>query len=111
MKNRSPFLPGALALCALVLFAAPARAGQYPITIAAPGASVSATVYAPQNQAIRMSVTIPQGQTKHYALEDAASYEFRLSFCGKTHVVRWNRSGAGVVVTVRGCDDFGIAGR
>ncbi|MDQ2992398.1 MAG: hypothetical protein M3R30_06210 [Candidatus Eremiobacteraeota bacterium] len=99
----------AAALLAGALSASPSRAaGQYPIKIETKAEAVSIIAYAPQNQAIRMSVWVPRESTRTYALENADYYEFRITLCGKTHTSRWNRGGTGVVVTIHGCDSYGL---
>lgn len=91
--------------CAVLLTAAPSHAaGQYAIKIETKSEAAAVTAYAPANSAIRMTVHVPSHTTRAYALENADYYEFRLTVCGKAHTTRWNRGGAGVHVTIDGCD-------
>jgi len=111
MSLRSVIVPFAASAAAVALAAgvavAPVRAaGQYPITIETKGEAASVTAYAPTDQAIRMTVHVPAHTTRSYALENAAYYEFRMTVCGKTHTSRWNRGGAGVTVSIHGCDAY-----
>ena len=98
--------------CAALLPAVPSRASSlYPIVVEMKGEGATITVYSPTDRSIRMTFYVPANATKSYALENAAYYEFRMTICGKTHTSRWNRVGAGVTVTVHGCDGFSFTMR
>ncbi len=108
MKKTITFALAAALLCG-ALSATPVRAaGQYSIKIETKAEAALIIAYAPQNQAIRMSVTVTRGSMRSYALENADYYEFRITLCGKTHTSRWNRGGSGVTLLISGCDSYGF---
>ncbi len=108
MKKTITFALAAALLCTAISAAPSLAAGQYSIKIETKSEAASIIAYAPQNQTIRMSVTVPRESTRSYALENADNYEFRITVCGKTHTSRWNRGGSGVTLLISGCDSYGF---
>ena len=93
-----------------IAIAVPAGAvAQYQITIETKGEAATVTAYSPQNQAIRMTVTVDKNSTKKYALEAASYYEFSMVICGQTRKSRWNYFGSGVVLAIDGCSSYSFS--
>jgi hypothetical protein len=83
----------------------------YPVVVQMKGEGATMTVFSPTNANIRATFFVPANSTKSVAMENAPVYEFRMTACGKTHISRWNRVGAGVNVTARACEGFSFSQR
>ena len=103
-------LAGAIA-CAALFSPTPGRSSSlYPIFLTMKGEGATVSVYSPTLAAIRITVYVPANATKSYAMENAPVYEFRTTSCGKTHVARWTRVGAGVNASLS-CTGFSFTQR